>query len=481
MADHVDVLVIGAGISGVCAAHYLAHDLPEHSFLVVEARDRIGGTWDLFRYPGIRSDSDMYTFGFSFRPWSGPGVADGPAIRAYVEQTVKDEGLDAHIRFGVRVERVVWSSEAARWTVEARHLASGEARTFTCRFLIAGTGYYRYDQGYTPDFPGMEQFGGAIVHPQQWPEGLEVAGKRVAVIGSGATAITLVPALAEQGAHVTMIQRSPTYVIGRPQHDPNAEWLRRWLPERAAYRAIRWRNVVFGLLWYQYCRRFPDRTRKMIRDGTEAFLGGVIDVGEHFDPPYDPWDQRMCLAPDGDFFEALKARKATIVTSQVTSFTEGGVAVASGQEVPADIVVTATGLVLQFLGGADMVVDGEVVDLSKTRMYRGTMLSDVPNAAFLMGYTNASWTLKAELSMQYLTRLLAHLETKRYRSVVPRKTDPGVAELPALDLDAGYIRRALDDLPSQGSKLPWRVYQNYLLDNWLYRATAIEDGVLAFA
>ncbi|MEZ4238547.1 MAG: NAD(P)/FAD-dependent oxidoreductase [Myxococcota bacterium] len=477
--EHVDVLVVGAGISGICAAHALQQRCPDASFAMVEARERLGGTWDLFRYPGIRSDSDMYTLGFSFRPWRDPkAIADGPSILAYLQETAQSLGLTERIRYGRRVEHVSWSSAEARWTVRIRHVATGEAEELTAGFVWICAGYYRYDQGYTPDFPGMARFRGRIVHPQRWPDDLALDGKRVVVIGSGATAVTLVPELAKAGAQVTMVQRSPTYMVSMPSVDRTAERLRRVLPERAAYGAVRWRNILGSTAFYKFCQRFPGAARRFVTRGVRRELGDVLDVDTHFHPAYGPWDQRMCLVPDGDLFEAVRSGGVRIVTDHVDTFTETGLVLTSGEALDADVVVTATGLQLQFFGGATAEVDGEPVSLGQTRMYMGAMLSDVPNAAFVMGYTNASWTLKCELVCDWVARVIRHLRDHGLQRAVPRRTDPAVTDRPAIEMSSGYFQRARELLPQQGSAEPWRLHQDYLRDRRLYRRHPVDDGVL---
>mgnify|MGYP002631298039 CR=1 FL=1 len=478
---HLDVLVVGAGLSGICAAHYLHTRCPELRYAIVEARDVLGGTWDLFRYPGIRSDSDMYTLGFSFRPWTHEhSIADGADILAYLKDTARECGADRRISYGRRVERASWSSARSCWTVSVRVAADDTIETYTCDFLWACTGYYRYDQGYTPEFPGRDAFEGPVVHPQRWPEDLDYAGKRVVVIGSGATAVTLVPAMARGGAHVTMLQRSPTYFLSMPRKDPTAAALRGRLPARAAYAATRWKNILVAIAGYTYCRRFPDNAKSFFVEQVRAALAADFDVDQHFSPSYGPWDQRLCLVPDGDFFEAINAGGVDVVTDHIDTFTATGIRLKSGVELPADVVVTATGLELQLMGGATMEVDGDDVDVSEHFLYKGAMLSDVPNAAVCLGYVNASWTLRCELTCRYVTDLLRHMKSSGHRQTWPRQRDPSVRSRPVLDLSSGYIRRALATMPKQGDKAPWTVPQNYLVDRRHMRRSPVDDGILEF-
>ena len=480
-AEHFDVLIVGAGISGVAAAYYLQKHCPTKSFTILEGRGALGGTWDLFRYPGVRSDSDMFTLGYSFRPWSGAkAIADGPSILSYIRETAKAYGIDRRIRFEHRVCRAEWSSVDATWTVEAERGPEKEIVRFTCGFLYMCTGYYDYASGYTPDWPGVEHFSGRIVHPQQWPDDLDYAAKRVVVIGSGATAVTLVPALAEQAAHVTMLQRSPTYIVARPSQDAIANWLRRRLPPRLADGAARWKNVLLGMYFYDLARRRPEFTKQAIVRWAREQLGPDYDVETHFTPRYNPWDQRMCLVPDADLFNAIKAGRVSIVTDQIETFTETGIRLRSGQELPADIVVTATGLAIKPLSGVRPVVDGVPVEPSKTMTYRGVMYSDVPNLASIFGYTNASWTLKCELNTRYVCRLLNFMARHGYVRCTPRRRDASLAEEPLLSFTSGYVRRALDSLPRQGSKKPWRLYQNYALDLLALRFSPVRDAALEF-
>jgi monooxygenase len=479
-SEHLDVLIVGAGLSGIGAAHHLQERCPGRTYAIFEARGDLGGTWDLFRYPGIRSDSDMHTLGYRFRPWTAArSIADGESILEYVRETAREAGIEAKIRFHHRVVAAEWSSEEGRWTVEAER-EDGETVTVTCGFLFVNSGYYRYDQGYTPDFPGIERFGGAVIHPQHWPEDADYADKRVVVIGSGATAMTLVPALAEKAAHVTMLQRSPTYVVSMPGEDPVAERLRRILPDRAVYAIVRWKNVLLQLVTYRLSRRRPELMKRMIRRGVVNSLPVGYDVDRHFKPIYDPWDQRLCLVPDSDLFEAIGDGRAEVVTDRIEAFTESGIRVASGAELEADVVITATGLNLLFLGGMRVVVDGEQPDLSQAFTYKGMMLNGVPNFAFTIGYTNASWTLKADLAAEFVCRVLNHMEAGRHDVCVPTLDDPSVTEEPLLDFTSGYVLRSLTDLPKQGSKEPWKLKQNYPLDLRKLRYGPIEDGTLRF-
>jgi monooxygenase len=475
---HVDVLIIGAGLSGIGAACYLQRHCPDKSFAILEAREAIGGTWDLFRYPGIRSDSDMFTLGYSFRPWAdAQAIADGPSIRRYIRDTAREHELEPNIRFGHRALRAEFSSADGRWGVEVERADTGERVRMTCGFLYACTGYYRYDEGYTPDFPGIERFGGRLIHPQHWPKDLDYAGKRVLVIGSGATAVTLVPAMAEQAEHVTMLQRSPTYVVSLPGRDPLAERLRRWLPPRLTYPVVRWKNVLMMMLTYRLSRRWPNFVRGMIRKGTERRLPPGYEVDVHFNPRYEPWDQRMCLVPDGDLFEAISAGRASIVTDSIKSFTPSGVELASGEQLDADVIITATGLNLLALGGLELTVDGREIELSQTVGYKGMMLSGVPNFAMTLGYTNASWTLKADLVARYVCRLLSYMDEHGYAMCVPQAPEASQPTEPWLNLKSGYVLRSVADLPKQGNTPPWKLHQNYLRDIPLLKRSPLDEAM----
>ena len=480
-SEHVDVLIIGAGLSGIGAAHQVQALCPNKSFLILEARDAIGGTWDFFRYPGIRSDSDMYTLGYKFRPWTGEkALADGPSIRQYIRDTAREAGLDSKIRFHHKVVRAEWSSDARRWTVETLRSDTGETVRFTAGFVYNCSGYYRYDKGYTPDFPGIERFNGQVIHPQAWPESLDYAGKRVVVIGSGATAVTLVPSMADDAAHVTMLQRSPTYIVTVPGRDPIAKTVRRYLPEAAAYRVTRWKNVMLSMGVYQMSQKRPESVKAALRKMLERQLPKGYDIDTHFKPRYNPWDQRLCAVPDGDLFRSIRKGKVSIVTDTIETFTEKGIRLSSGAELEADIIVTATGFTLQMMGGAKLFVDGKEVMLADTLTYKGMMLSDVPNSAFTVGYTNSSWTLKADLVADYVCRLLNHMDEKGYDVCVPKNRDPSVASSPLLDFGAGYVKRSLEGLPRQGSKWPWKLGMNYPIDVLTFKLSNIDDGVMSF-
>jgi cation diffusion facilitator CzcD-associated flavoprotein CzcO len=480
--EHYDVVLVGAGLSGIGAGYHLQARCKRRSYVILEGRDCIGGTWDLFRYPGVRSDSDMYTLGYSFRPWTHPkAIAEGPVILDYVRDTARMYGIDRHIRFNTRVERASWSTQEARWTVEAERGPAKEPVRFTCQFLFMCPGYYRYEAGFTPELPGRDRFKGEIVHPQKWTDDVDTTAKRVVVIGSGATAVTLVPEIAKSSAHVTMLQRSPTYIASRPAEDPLANKLNARLPPMLAYSITRWRNVLRGMYIYRMCKRQPERVKQAIVGEVRKALGPDYDVDTHFTPRYKPWDQRLCLVPDGDLFIAIREGHASVVTDTIDTFTETGIQLKSGAHLDADMIVTATGLELQTLGGVALSVDGKAVDPSKTMTYKGMMYSDVPNLASAMGYTNASWTLKCDLTCEYVCRLLNHMQRKGYTHCTPRRTDPTIEELPWVDFSSGYVQRAKEKFPKQGSKRPWRLYQNYALDIMNLRFSALEDGVMEFS
>ncbi len=479
--EHIDVLIVGAGLSGIGAAYHLRRAFPGKSYAILEGRDGIGGTWDLFRYPGIRSDSDMYTLGYRFRPWLGDkSIADGSDILDYVRATAAESGIDRHIRFRHRVVGAEWSSQENQWTVRAERTDTGETVTLTAGFLFCCSGYYRYDQGYTPDFAGSERFAGPIIHPQHWPRDLDVSGKHVVLIGSGATAVTLGPALTGQGAHVTMLQRSPSYIISAPARDDLALKVRKFLPARAAYMMARAKNVAVATAIYQLSQRYPQFMRKRIKGWQQRWLPEGYDIETHFTPTYNPWDQRLCLAPNGDFFRAIRKSRLDIVTDKVETFTETGLSLASGATLEADIIITATGLNLLAFGGIELAVDGQPVHLSEHMAYKAMMLSDVPNFAYIIGYTNASWTLKADLVCEYVVRLLRHMYDNGYARCIPvRDPSVGAASL-FLNFNPGYVQRAASQFPIQGTQAPWRLRMNYLRDVLTLRHGRIIDRAMIF-
>ena len=478
--EHFDVLIVGAGFSGIGAGYRLQTECPGKTYAILESRNAMGGTWDLFRYPGIRSDSDMYTLGFAFRPWrEKKSIAGGASIVNYIRETASEYGIDQKIRYGHTVTRASWSSPHAEWTVDATG-PEGKPLRFTCNFLYMCSGYYDYAQGYLPGWPQMDRYRGRIVHPQHWPEDLDVAGQRIVVIGSGATAVTLVPALARTAAHVTMLQRSPSYIVARPSEDPIAKWMNGRLPESLAGKLLRWKNVLLGTYFYNFARKKPERTKKMIFQYVSKFLGPEYDAAKHFTPRYNPWDQRLCLIPDADLLVAIRAGKASIVTDEIATFTERGLHLKSGEELPADIIVTATGLNIKLLGGTRMTVDGANINPVQSLSYKGMMYSDIPNFASAFGYTNASWTLKSDLTAQYMCRLLNYMQSHDYDYCTPRRRDPSITEEPAITLNSGYLQRSNDLLPKQGSKKPWRLHQNYARDLLALKLGRINDGTMEF-
>ncbi|NED37550.1 NAD(P)/FAD-dependent oxidoreductase [Streptomyces sp. SID8499] len=480
--EHLDVLIIGAGISGIGAGRYLRTELPSKSFAILEARQASGGTWDLFRYPGIRSDSDLHTFGYEFKPWRDEqSIADAPRILSYLRETARENGLDAHIRYHHKVLGASWSTGEARWTVDIERADTGERVRLTAGWLFCAGGYYRYDEGFTPDFPGRDRFTGPVVHPQHWPEDLDYAGKRVVVIGSGATAVTLVPAMAATAGHVTMLQRTPTYVLPVPRKDVIANALKKYLGEKRGYALTRRKNIAQQRVVWSLCQKYPRAARRVIRwvNARQLPKGYAVDV--HFNPPYDPWDQRLCAVPDGDLFRTIRAGNASVVTDRIASFTEKGVLLESGRELPADVVITATGLNVQAFGGVRLTVDGREVRLPDTVAYKGMMLSGVPNFSYAIGYTNSSWTLKVGLLCEHFCRLLAHMDAHGYDECRPEPADPRMPTRPFLDFGAGYVRRAVDSLPRQGDRMPWLTSMDYRDDVKLLRADSVVDPELRFS
>ena len=475
--EHFDVIIVGAGLSGVGAAWHLQKRCPGKSYAILEGRDAMGGTWDLFRYPGIRSDSDMFTLGYNFKPWLGEkSIADGWTIRDYIVETARENGIDRHIRYGHKVVSADWSSAEARWTLT---LANGGR--MTAGWVMMCSGYYRYDAGYTPDFPEIATFGGAVVHPQFWPENLDYTGKRIVVIGSGATAMTLVPAMAATAGHVTMLQRSPTYVAAVPSRDAIAARLRKLLPKGLAYRAVRLKNVVISMVMFKLVRKNPGPAKKRLVGMVQEALGPDYDVETHFSPRYNPWDQRVCAVPDADLFEAIKAGTVSVVTDTVERFVPEGIKLASGETLPADIVVTATGLEMQLLGGAELFLDGVKVAMPDTMIYKGMMIGGVPNLSYVIGYNNASWTLKADLSSAHACRILNYMDRRGYVQVMPKLDPTEMSEGNFFGLTSGYLTRAQAYVPKQGVRHPWKVHHNYARDYASLKFGKVDDGVLAFS
>jgi len=478
--EHFDVLIVGAGISGIGAAYHLQKKSPNRSFLILEGRENLGGTWDLFRYPGIRSDSDMYTLGYSFKPWKEENaIAEGDKILKYLNETVDENDFRDQIRFSHRVTRSNWSSTDSCWYVDATR-SDGEQITFSCNYLFMCSGYYNYDQGYLPQFEGSADFKGPIIHPQKWDANVDYKDKKVVVIGSGATAVTLVPTMAKDAAHVTMLQRSPTYIVSRPAQDKIALWLRKWLPAKVAYKLVRTKNVLMTIFMFNLARKKPDGFKAKLLELVREEMGPDYDVDKHFTPSYNPWDQRLCLVPDSDLFDCIKDGSASVVTDHIERFTKTGIKLSSGEEIEADIIVPATGLQLQSLGGMSLAVNGDNIEISKTTNYKGMSLSNVPNFAWTVGYTNASWTLKADLTSDYVCRLLNYMEKKGYKSCTPILKGEDAGEAPLLDFTSGYIQRSIGDLPKQGSVPPWKNHQNYIADLMHLKFEKIDDGIMKF-
>ncbi|MEO1651934.1 MAG: NAD(P)/FAD-dependent oxidoreductase [Bacteroidota bacterium] len=478
--QYFDVIIVGAGLSGIGAAHYIQKRCPNKSYALLEMRSSMGGTWDLFRYPGIRSDSDMYTLGYAFRPWKeAKAIADGPSILKYIKDTASDEGIDKNIQYQRKVIDAAWDSKEAKWFITTENPETQEKNQYACNFLFMCSGYYSYKEGYTPDFKGTQDFKGTIVHPQKWPEDLNYDQQKVIVIGSGATAVTLVPEMAKRAEKVTMLQRSPTYIVAKPSRDFFANIFRKTLPSKLAYSINRWRNVLMGLLFYKLSRSRPNFVKGLIKKGVRKSLGKDYDVDTHFNPKYNPWDQRLCLVPDEDLFAAIKAGKADVVTDHIDHFTEKGIRLKSGQELEADLVVTATGLKLSVLDGMTLRVDGKEVHYPDHFMYRGMLISDIPNLAISIGYTNASWTLKTDLTCEYVCRLINEMDKTNTKSITPRIKED-INEEPLLDFNSGYVLRSINQLPRQGHKKPWKLNQNYPLDVLNIKYSSLKDKALEF-
>ena len=479
--NHFNVIVVGAGISGIGAGYYLQKKCPNKSFVILEGRDNIGGTWDLFRYPGIRSDSDMNTMGFRFKPWMGvKSIADGPSILSYLHETVKENDLNKKIHFNQWVNEASWSSENAQWTVQVKNKKTQELQDFTCDFLFLCGGYYNYEEGYTPHFAGRENFLGQIIHPQKWPKNLDYKNKKVVVIGSGATAVTIIPTMAEEAAHVTMLQRSPTYFLSAPDEDPVGNFLRKFISSKLTYKLVRWKNIRFQWWFFQKCRKFPKKVKEFLIKQVREALGPNYDIETHFTPKYNPWEQRMCLVPNGDFFNAINAGKASVITDHIDRFTKKGIKLKSGGEVEADLIVTATGLNLEVCNGIKLEVDNNEVDISKTMTYKGMMFSDVPNLVATFGYTNASWTLRADLTSEYVCRLLNFMDKKGYANCCPRTAEHVEQDGDWLDFTSGYVKRSMHKFPKQGSRDPWRNTQNFPKDVLAIRWGNIDNKELKF-
>ena len=480
MTEFVDVVIVGAGISGISAAWHLQDRCPDKNYLILEQRENLGGTWDLFKYPGLRSDSDMYTLGFRFKPWSSEqAIVDGPSILNYLKEAAAENGIDKHMRFGHTVHAANWSDADNRWELTVDR--GGQSIQINCGFLLACSGYYNYDEGYSPEFAGRDDFGGTIVHPQHWPEDLDYQGKKVVVIGSGATAVTLIPALIDSGAgHVTMLQRSPTYIAPQPDKDLFAARMNRMLPTKAAYTATRWKAIARSTFYYQLARRFPNFFRKQLRALAERLLPEGFDFDKHFNPSYKPWDQRLCVAPRGDLFKAIRKGTADVVTDTIERFTENGIKIASGEELEADIIVTATGLNMQLFGGADIQRNGETMPLTDMMAFKGMMLTGLPNMAFTVGYTNASWTLKADLVSEFVCRVINYMDANGFQRVEPQHPGDTVEERPIMEFTPGYVLRVLDQLPKGGAVAPWRLKQNYFLDIQMIRRGKVDDEALHF-
>ena len=481
MNKKIDVLVVGAGLSGIGAAYHLQKKCPETSFLILEGRENIGGTWDLFKYPGIRSDSDMYTLGYNFKPWKEQkAIADAPSILKYLNETVEEFNLKSKIRFGKYVKKARWSSDSNQWTVDIEDKKTGKFSQILCSFIFMCSGYYSYKEGYTPHFEGKENFKGDIIHPQKWDPSFDYSNKKIVVIGSGATAVTIVPEMAKTAKHVTMLQRSPTYVVAAPEKDNLANKLRKYLPLKFTYWFIRWRNILRQQYYFRLCKKYPKGVKNVIIREVKKKLGNDFDVKTHFTPKYNPWDQRMCLVPDGDLFEQINQGKASVVTDHIKNFTENGILLKSGKELKADVIITATGLNLEMLSTVEFFIDNKSVDISKTVTYKGMMYSGIPNLASTFGYTNASWTLGADLTSEYVCRVINHMKRNNYDVVCPKPNIGIEADPDYLNLTSGYIKRSINIFPKQGKKAPWRNNQNYLIDIFQMKYGRIDDGEISF-
>ena len=473
-----DVIIVGAGLAGIGSAYWLQEKCPDKSYLILEGRERMGGTWDLFKYPGVRSDSDMFTYGYKFRPWQNPqSLSKGEDILDYIRETATENGIDRNIRFKHKVTGANWSDEENQWKIES--FINGNEKIFYTRFLYICTGYYSYEEAYRPTFQGEENFKGQIILPQFWPQDLDYTDKNIVVIGSGATAVTLIPSMAEKAKSITMLQRSPSYIMNLPNKNGLFILMKQFLPLKSAYAITRRFNLTISILIYKFSKAFPRLMKKILMKAAATQAGPDCDVGKHFNPHYNPWDQRLCIVPDGDLFKAIKSGKASIVTEHIDRFTENGILLKSGQELEADIIVLATGLKIKLLGGATISLNGTPVDTNNSVVYKGMMISDVPNMAIAFGYTNASWTLKTDLTANYVCDLLNYMDKKGYEVVIPKKEENLETES-FMNFDAGYIKRANHILPKQGTKKPWRVYQNYFKDMLAIRYGKLDDGVLQF-
>ncbi|OUS28708.1 FAD-containing monooxygenase EthA [Gammaproteobacteria bacterium 45_16_T64] len=479
--EYLDVLIVGAGLSGVGAACHLAKACPTKSFAILEGRERMGGTWDLFRYPGIRSDSDMYTLGYNFKPWTNPkAIADGPSILSYIKETAKENNIDKHIRYGQKVKSANWSRKDALWTVLIEEQHTGKKKEITCNFFLSCAGYYSYESGFQPDFKGKNEFKGELIHPQAWPENFDYSDKKVVVIGSGATAVTIVPAMTDKAKHVTMLQRSPTYMMSLPEKDESLNKLREYLPEKWVYRFARTRNVALAIGTFQFSRRFPEKTKEFLLGQVKQQLGPNVDM-KHFTPSYNPWDERLCAVTNGDLFKAIRNNKASIVTDHVKKFTETGIELQSGETLDADVIITATGLNVQMLGGIDIFVENKKFDITEKMLYKGVLIEDLPNLGLVFGYTNASWTLKSDLVSEFVCRLINKMDQVGMRQCIAQNYNAKVHHTSFLDMQSGYIQRAMDKVPQQGSRMPWKLYQNYAFDMAMLRLGKLDDRVVRFS